>query len=51
LKTEGIDITPDGSEFKVIIKENTISVISTTTYKITNANYWKRGPLKTEVFN
>jgi YVTN family beta-propeller protein len=37
LATEGIDITPDGSEIWVTNnKENTISVISTTTYQITN---------------
>jgi YVTN family beta-propeller protein len=37
LKTEGIDITPDGSEIWVTNnKENTISVISTATYQITN---------------
>jgi len=37
LGTEGIDITPDGSEIWVTNnKENTISVISTVTYKITN---------------
>lgn len=37
LGTEGIDITPDGSEIWVTNnKENTISVISTATYKITN---------------
>lgn len=37
LKTEGIDITPDGSEIWVTNnKENTISVINTTTYQITN---------------
>lgn len=36
-KTEGIDITPDGSEIWVANnKENTISVINTTTYQITN---------------
>lgn len=36
-KTEGIDITPDGSEIWVTNnKENTISVINTTTYQITN---------------
>ncbi len=36
-KTEGIDITPDGSEIWVTNnKENTISVINTATYKITN---------------
>lgn len=37
LGTEGIDITPDGSEIWVTNnKENTISVISTATYQITN---------------
>jgi YVTN family beta-propeller protein len=37
LKTEGIDITPDGSEIWVTNnKENTISVINTATYQITN---------------
>lgn len=36
-KTEGIDITPDGSEIWVTNnKENTISVINTATYQITN---------------
>lgn len=36
-KTEGIDITPDGSELWVTNnKENTISVINTTSYQITN---------------
>jgi YVTN family beta-propeller protein len=36
LKTEGIDITPDGSEIWVTNnKENTISVISTATFQIT----------------
>jgi len=36
-KTEGIDITPDGSEIWVTnSKENTISVINTATYQITN---------------
>jgi YVTN family beta-propeller protein len=36
-KTEGIDITPDGSELWVTNnKENTISVINTATYQITN---------------
>jgi YVTN family beta-propeller protein len=35
--TEGIDITPDGSEIWVTNnKDNTISVINTTTYQITN---------------
>jgi YVTN family beta-propeller protein len=37
LKTEGIDITPDGSEIWVTNnKENTISVINTANYQITN---------------
>jgi len=37
LGTEGIDITPDGSEIWVTNnKENTISVISTNTYQITD---------------
>jgi YVTN family beta-propeller protein len=37
IATEGIDITPDGSEIWVTNnKENTISVISTKTYQITN---------------
>jgi len=37
LKTEGIDITPDGSEIWVTnSKDNTISVISTASYRITN---------------
>jgi YVTN family beta-propeller protein len=37
LGTEGIDITPDGSEIWVTNnKENTISVINTATYQITN---------------
>lgn len=37
-KTEGIDITPDGSELWVTNnKENTISVINTATYQITNS--------------
>lgn len=36
-KTEGIDITPDGSEIWVTNnKENTISVINTAAYKITH---------------
>jgi len=36
-KTEGIDITPDGSEIWVTNnKENTISVINTVNYQITN---------------
>ena len=37
MTTEGIDITPDGSEIWVTNnKENTISVINTSTYQITN---------------
>ena len=37
LGTEGIDITPDGTEIWVTNnKENSISVISTDTYQITN---------------
>ena len=37
LSTEGIDITPDGTEIWVAnYKENTISVLNTDTYQITN---------------
>ncbi|MBC7655457.1 MAG: YncE family protein, partial [Oligoflexus sp.] len=47
LATEGIDITPDGSEIWVTNnKENTITIISTNTYQITNTLTTGKEPLR-----
>lgn len=47
LGTEGIDITPDGSELWVTNnKDNSISIINTSTYKITNTLNTGKEPLR-----
>ena len=46
-RTEGIDITPDGSEIWVTnIEENSISIINTETYSITNKLDTGKQPLR-----
>jgi YVTN family beta-propeller protein len=46
LETESIAITPDGSELWVTIQKNSITVIKTSNYKVTNTLMTGGKPLK-----